>query len=359
MAIPVLDTKKFDRNFCALVTPYKSDGLEIDEDAFRELVRYFTRSADFLKTGGALIAVPEAGEVFYLTQEERNRLIKIALQERPGDMPIFSGYYGVRREECIESAMSAKKVGVDGLLVLPPAGTMEVSTAIDGVGNPEIWTNHVKALAEPLQLPLIIHAAAPWNSEWGGGLPIPTVKMMLEAIPSIVGWKMISGNYGAHFRVANFLRSFPRHVGILNAPHYAEHTARLLNLVDGAVSGGYNYLKEPTIEHDLAWKAGDLEKVKTIFAEQIVPIQNYIVTYSGRLHIRYKLATWIRGLIPHPFMRPPMPPPRKDEAENIYRLISDAGLTHITRSEFERVLAQREAILGQALVVNQSEYSRH
>ncbi len=40
-----------------------------------------------------------------------------------------------------------------------------------------------------------------------------------------------------------------------------------------------------------------------------------------RLHIRYKTATWLRGLIPNPFMRSPMPKPKQAEIDALYRLL--------------------------------------
>ena len=57
----------------------------------------------------------------------------------------------------------------------------------------------------------------------------------------------------------------------------------------------------------------------------------------GRLHVRYKVATWLRGLIPNPFMRPPMPDPRQIEIDTIYALLQAAGLS---------VIDKKDAVLG-------------
>ena len=45
------------------------------------------------------------------------------------------------------------------------------------------------------------------------------------------------------------------------------------------------------------------------------------VADMGRLHIRYKTATWLRGLIPNPYMRSPMPKPKQAEIDALYRLL--------------------------------------
>jgi dihydrodipicolinate synthase/N-acetylneuraminate lyase len=283
--------------------------------------------------------------MFYMTPKERAELIKVVMEERSPDMPIFCGAYGVGPDEVVASALQAKSLGADGIFVFPPSGTMEVGTAIDGAQNPEVWTDHVRTIAEATQLPLILHPAHPNTPQWGGSLPIESVKMLMEGIPSIVGYKMIYGRESAHFRIARYLRSLPRHVGILNATHFCYHTALLCGLVDGMVQGAWNWNKEPMQDHILAWEAGDMQSVKEIYTTQILPLWEYVYSNPSRLHIRYKLATWIRGLIVHPFQRPPMPAPRQEDAETIYQIILKTGQSIISRSEFENTLRRKDQIL--------------
>jgi dihydrodipicolinate synthase/N-acetylneuraminate lyase len=51
------------------------------------------------------------------------------------------------------------------------------------------------------------------------------------------------------------------------------------------------------------------------------------------LHIRYKTATWLRGLIPNPFMRSPMPKPRQQEIDTLYRLLKNLSFDLIDVNE--------------------------
>lgn len=344
--IPHIDTDEFDRYYSALVLPFKADSLEPDWDAFRDLVRYFTRDEQFREIGGGLIVNPEAGEIFYLTAEERAQAIEVVLEERPKDMPVFAGAYGVSRPEVIESALQATKLGVDGIFVMPPTGTMEVTSTMDGAKNPEIWQGHVEAIADATEVPLIIHPSHPTTAQWGRALPIESVKAVVENVPSVVGWKMIYGVERAHFIVAQYLRTLDRHVAILNPPGFGVHDALIRGLVDGAVQGSYNFMKEAQVSHLLAWKRGDIAEAGRIFTEQIVPIRGAVYADHSRLHLRYKLATWIRGNVPHPFMRPPMPRPRQEEAELLYRVFEKTGLSIIPRDEFDAVLARGDEILG-------------
>jgi 4-hydroxy-tetrahydrodipicolinate synthase len=344
--IPRIDSHEYDRFYAALVLPYQANSLSIDLNAYRQLVRYFTQDEKFIQIRGALIANPEAGEIFYMTPEERASTIKVALEERPKGMPVFAGVYGVRMEDVIASALQSKALGVDGIFVLPPAGTAEVSTAIDGAKNPEIWTDYVRAIAEATELPLIVHPAHPYTQQWGGALPIETVRSVVENVPSVVGWKMIYGVEHAHFKVARYLRSLSRHVAILNETHFGLHTCLVCNLVDGAVQGYYNYGKEPAVEHALAWQRGDLAEVKRIYNQQIVPVREYLYSDSSRLHVLYKIAAWLRGRCAHPFMRPPMPPPRRAEVDMLYGLLQKSNLSVISLEEVEAALARQNQILG-------------
>lgn len=102
---------------------------------------------------------------------------------------------------------------------------------------------------------------------------------------------------------------------------------------------------ESLVQHSVAWEEGDMARAKQIWNTQVMPVHEYIYADYSRLHIRYKLATWIRGLVTHPFMRPPMPEPRWEEADRIYEIIGRTGLSHISRSDFEETLRRKEAIL--------------
>jgi len=63
-----------------------------------------------------------------------------------------------------------------------------------------------------------------------------------------------------------------------------------------------------------------------------VQLHEYIAD-MGRLHTRYQTAAWLRGLIPNPYMRPPMPLPRQVEIDTIYELLQKLGLSVIDKSE--------------------------
>ena len=344
--IPTFDTHEYDRYYCALITPYKADSLEIDYDAYRKHVRYFTQDPDFIKVNGALIVNPEAGEMFYMSDEERDNLAKIVLEERPAGMPVFGGAFALRRDDTIKSALRAKAMGVDGIFVMPMAGTMEVTTALDGAKDPKIWTDHVRGIAEATQLPLIIHPSHSYSREWGNALPGPTVKMVCEEVPSVVGWKMIYGNTAAHYRVCRILRTLGRHVAILNAPQQGFYTAKLIGMHDGEVYGSWNFLKEGMLKQYLSWEARDVDASGDAYKNMVLPVNTLVYGKYHRLHVNYKIAAFVKGCCSHPFMRPPMPPPEYDELVAFHEAYKKTGVSHISREELESVWAKKDTILN-------------
>jgi dihydrodipicolinate synthase/N-acetylneuraminate lyase len=103
-------------------------------------------------------------------------------------------------------------------------------------------------------------------------------------------------------------------------------------MFDGTLSGFWNFAKEPMLEHLAAWDRRDLDAACKVWEGGLSELQDYIAD-MGRLHIRYKTATWLRGLIPNPFMRPPMPKPMQSEIDTIYRLLKQLNLSVIDEKD--------------------------
>jgi len=330
------------------MTPFKKDSMDIDWDAYRNLIHYYTQDPEFLRHRGSFIVNPEAAEVFYLKKADRRRLIEIMMEERHPDMPIFCGVFGVSVDELIESALEAKELGCHGLFVFPPSGTMEVGTSIDHINTPEIWVNWVKAVDDVVDMPIILHPTAPFTIEWGQAMSIYTIKALFDAIPNIVGFKMLMGVEPAYFQIAEFIRNYPRHVTTLNFPNYAIVESLMFGYVEGSVQGSWGWIKEPLLDLFTACENKDFEKAEYIITKQYFPLTCFVYHGGKRIHIRYKLAAWVRGLVPHPFMLPPMPPPQREEAERIWELMSGTGLSMISRKDFEDTLAKQDQILATA-----------
>lgn len=312
------------RYYTATVLPFDEAG-QIDEPAYRRLIRYFLQ--DRFREVGGIIANPEAGEVYYLTRDEKRRVAEIAVEEAGGKMPVFGGVFDLTTAGSVECARDAKAAGVDGLFLLPPAGCIDLVTAWNPAQYPEYWLDQIREIDAAVNLPIITHpvGGSP-TPQWGLGVPGETARLICQQVPNIIGWKMIY-NYEGQRKMWKVLRSLDRHVSILAAGGGLFHEFLAHDMLDGTASGSWNYALEPMLEHIDAWRANDVVKARRIWVEGgLRDLHEYIYSDYSRLHVRYKIAAWLRGLIPSCRTRPPMPTAKAEEIETLRRLLKGAGL---------------------------------
>lgn len=328
--------KKFDRLYVAVMTPYK-ENYEVNELALRKLLQYFMQPK-FINAGGGIIINPEAGEVFYLSREEKRRNVEIAVEECGGKVPIFAGALDIRTEDAVKVAIDAKEAGADGLFLMPPMGLGDITVAWDPDKYPEVWIDMAKAEVEAVDLPAIVHPTAPFSPAFGVGLPLGATLQMIREIPNIIGWKIVY-NYHGSVTISRALRALDRHVAILVATANTFHEHLANGYLDGTVNGAFCYAMEPMLDHINAWRRRDIDEACRIWNSGLADLQHYVYSEFSRLHTKYKAACWLRGLIPLPFMRPPQPKPRKKEILTLRELLTKMGLNVIPEEEVKRILA--------------------
>lgn len=319
------------RRYVALLLPM-TDAFKIDEPAYRKFIQYFLRDKRFLQSGG-LCANPEAGEIFYLTREEKRRVLEIAMEEAGGKVPVLAGTWALTTEETVATAKDAKALGADGIFVTPPGGAQDVTSCWDADSYPEIWADQIKAQDRAVDMPIVTHPVSGSKPPFSPGLPAHATLAICREIPNVVGWKMTYG-YDGYRIVAQALRSLDRHVAVMGALASRFHEYNATGLFDGTLSGFWNFAFEPMLAHLDAWQARDIDRATAIWNGGLVQLHEYVAD-MGRLHIRYKTAAWLRGLIPRPFMRAPMPKPRKIEVDTLYRLLKSLNLSVIDPKELQ------------------------
>lgn len=331
--------RTFDRLFVAMVTPLKAN-YDIDEDALRKFLRYFAQPK-FVDAGGAIIINPEAGEIFYMSRQEKRRNVEIAMEECGAKMPVFAGVCAPRTEEMVEVAKDIKEVGADGLFLMPPMGAIDIVSRWDVDKYPEVFIDMAKAITKIADMPAIVHPVAAVNPVFGMGFPLAGTLQICKQVPNIVGWKMIY-SYPGSVIIAKGLRGLDRHIALLRSSAQLFHENMATGYLDGTATGSFNFGMEKMVDHLDAWRQEDVKKATNIWKSGLEELQYYIYSDYSRLHVRYKLATWIRGLIPLPFMRPPMPKPNKQEISTLKVLIAKAGLDVLSDDEINRIATTLE-----------------
>jgi 4-hydroxy-tetrahydrodipicolinate synthase len=137
---------------------------------------------------------------------------------------------------------------------------------------------------------------------------------------------------GGQIEMRDGLRGLDRHVAVMGALASRFHEYKATGMFDGTLSGFWNFALDPMLDHLEAWDRKDIDKAREIWDGGLSQLHEYVAD-MGRLHIRYKTAAWLRGLIPHPFMRAPMPKPQQVEIDTIYRLLRQLGLSVIDLKE--------------------------
>jgi len=97
----------------ALVTPFTAEE-EIDEEAMRRLVRHV------LPHVNAVVPVGTTGEVVYLSEEEKRRVIDITIHEVAGRVPVIAGTGCTSTRDTVALTEYARDAGAAAALVVAP-----------------------------------------------------------------------------------------------------------------------------------------------------------------------------------------------------------------------------------------------
>jgi len=323
----MVTTRTWDGVYPAACIVYKDKSCrEIDEEAYREHVKGLLS-----QKGIAGLFVSSAHEG--LSMDEKVRTVKIALEESKGRLPVVGGVWADYTWMVIEQGKINKDAGADALYFLPPT-----ITGYDPMDD-ELLVEHVKKFDKEVGLPFFFY-----GSPMVGGphtvLPKTFKKIALET-KNLVAWKIPSLSHLGVFRQClNALREAEketgRHVAALLAGDHGLVEA-LKNGGDGNVNGGGVYRAKEDVEIFEAIKKGDIVKAYAI-QDRLQPINDAIrarLVGKGLVHFpyRYKVAAWLMGKIPRPYIRRPLMPISKEEVEALRDGLVRSGMKPVREAQ--------------------------
>jgi 4-hydroxy-tetrahydrodipicolinate synthase len=166
--------KSFSGAFTALITPMKENG-DVDYDGFRRLIAFqIEQGID------GLVPLGTTGETPTLNEDEEENLIKIAVEETRGRVPLVIGAGSNSTFHMAGYVKRAKDLGADAALVVTPYYNKPNDSGI---------IRHFEEAAAA-GLPIIIYNIA---SRTGRNIPTPLMEE-LARIPGIIGVKEASGD---------------------------------------------------------------------------------------------------------------------------------------------------------------------
>ncbi len=132
-----------------MVTPF-GENEEIDEEAFREDVRYLVEvGVHGLAVGGS------TGEGHTLSTDELRRLVAIAVEEAKGRVPIIAGVITDSTKEAIERSKAVADLGVSALQITPVHYLFKP--------DDDSMLRHFASIAEAVGVPILIYNVVPWS----------------------------------------------------------------------------------------------------------------------------------------------------------------------------------------------------
>ncbi len=159
----------------ALITPLHPDG-SVDYDTLRKLVDWHIAEGT-----NCIGVVGTTGESPTVSVEEHCEIIRVAVEQAAGRVPIMAGCGANCTREAIELTEYAKKVGADCTLQVVPYYNKPTQEGI---------YQHFKAIAEAVDIPMVLYNVP--------GRTVadmtPETALRLAQLPGIIGIKEATGN---------------------------------------------------------------------------------------------------------------------------------------------------------------------
>ncbi len=265
----------------ALVTPMHADG-SVDYPTLRKLIDWhIAEGTDCVGVVGT------TGESPTVSVQEHCEIIRVAVEQARGRVPIMAGCGANSTTEAIELAKFAKAVGADCQLQVVPYYNKPTQ---------EGQYLHFKAIAEAVDLPIVLYNV-PGRSV--ADMAHDTV-MRLAQVDGIVGIKEATGNIE---RAQWLIREAPKGFSIYSGD---DPTAVALMLCGGHGNVSVSANLAPRLMHDLciAAIAGDTKQAMAI-QFKLLPLHKYLFVEANPIPVKWAMA---RLKLCGPSIRLPMTP---------------------------------------------------
>ncbi len=192
----------------ALVTPMHADG-SVDYDTLRKLIDWHIAEGT-----NCIGVVGTTGESPTVNVEEHREIIRVAVEQAAGRVPIMAGAGANSTQEAIELSEYAKKVGADCTLQVVPYYNKPTQEGI---------YQHFKAIVEAVDIPVVLYNVP--GRTVADMLPETTLR--LAQLPGVIGVKEATGNLE---RAAWLIKQAPKGFSIYSGD---DPTAVALMLLGG------------------------------------------------------------------------------------------------------------------------------
>ncbi len=283
----------------ALVTPMLEDG-GLDLAGFRRLIDWHVDQGT-----DALVVVGTTGESPTVSPEEHCLLIRTAVEQAAGRIPVVAGTGANSTAEAIELSHCAKQAGaVAGLSVAPYYNKP----------TQEGLYRHFRAIAEAVDLPVILYNVP---GRTASDIANDTV-LRLAQVPGIIGIKDATGNIE---RGSDLIRRAPANFAVYSGDD-ASALALMLLGGKGVISVTANVA--PGLMHEMCAAAlsGDLARARELNL-RLLPLHQKLFVEANPIPVKWALAQM--GLI-GAGIRLPLTPLSETHHDTLRAALAEAGV---------------------------------
>ena len=291
--------KPISGSIVALATPMHDDG-QVDYPGLRRLIDWhIAEGTDCIGVVGT------TGESPTVTVQEHCEIIRVAVEQAAGRVPIMAGAGGNSTHEAIELSKFAKQVGADCTLQVVPYYNKPTQEGI---------YRHFRSIAEAVDIPVVLYNVP---GRTVADMSVDTM-MRLAQVPGVVGVKEATGNIE---RAAWLIRHAPKHFKIYSGD---DPTAIALMLLGGHGNVSVTANVAPRAMHELcvAAMAGEVKRATDIHM-RLLPLHKHLFIEPNPTPVKWALQRM--GLC-GPGIRLPLLPLTEASQAVVQSALKEAGL---------------------------------
>jgi len=294
----------------AIVTPMTDAG-ELDLPALRGYVQWLAEQGPV-----ALAVNVDTGEGPHLTADEKRQTLETVAEAVAGKCKVVGGVAGPSTAQGVANARAAQAAGADALLIFP------IPAFLGQPLNPEIPYRYHAAIAEAVDLPLILFQLQP---ALGGVLFTTEILHRLIAIPSVTAIKEASFDAMRFLQVKAALESASRKITFLTGNDNFICESFILG-AEGALLGFSTLGTREQVSMLHAVRRGEIAEARELGC-RLQPLADVIFAPPVTdYRARTKEALKMLGVLNNTTVRPPLLPVSEAERQIVQRALQAAGL---------------------------------
>ncbi len=287
----------------AMITPFNEADLTVDEEKYREFIRFQ------INNGCQILTMGTTGESATMSHEEHHLAMDITVDEakKSGKDPfVLAGAGSNSTKESISLSQYAEKVGADGLLIVVPYYNKPVQHSL---------IDHFSAIADSVSLPIILYNVP---SRTGRNLEPETISKLAYAKDNIVGIKCASGDID---QITKIVKTTPEDFIVLSGDDSMTYHLMALG-GKGVISVTSNIIPSKLVEFTNSMLNNDWKKAREMQL-QLYDLFKVLFIETNPGPVKY--AANIMGLMDNR-MRLPMTPPLKENQKLIKNVLKNLDI---------------------------------